>query len=265
MYYKVDKRLSVVKFQDLLKKRIKGQKGGVGWRIGVVNAHDYVIDTGQPATPSVATPSPLTPGIMFGTPSPGTPVIMFGLSPTTQSPATPSPSPQSLPQDNVFYLKQSKKKYNKDGFVGSGSFADVYNCLEDPKTVVNTVVKIFKPTSLGTKTVENTIACIEEFITQFNSLLGHTSFITTQTSPDIFVTQTQSSQDVVGYIMRKLTPIKTESLSYELDSGVLKCIEFENAKSYQSDYEVRGLMKGNFPFQLDIPQQSPQCSHGCFP
>lgn len=251
LYYKGDKRLSVVKFQELIKKKgRKSQKGG-GWTFGIVEPNQYGI-TGisspvvqqKPLTSSPISQASSPPVIMFGTPSPSpspsTPVIMFETpSPSPPPPVimfgTPSPQPQThLTQQSDFYLESTGYKL-KIPAIGSGAFADVYSyTYPDSSPVHDRVVKIFRQTSLGTNTVQNTIACINEFVSTFPNLLEYTSLAapTSTTQPYIFVTKTLSSQDVIGYIMRALTPIKTDSLTYVQREGneVKKCIEFEEAK-----------------------------------
>jgi hypothetical protein len=203
LYYKGDKRLSVVKFQDLLKKRIKGQKGG-GWKIGavagenqyVVQAQGRIIDDIQPL-------------IMYPT-TPATP------SPTVSPFSTPSPTPP--PSENFTY---NGVDYTTNNKLGEGAFAEVYEFNQ----TTNLVVKLFKSHSSSSTILSDTEACINEFISAFLHKIIHTSLpfptknangsyapyniFVTQSTTGISSTTLQPPVEKRGYVMRKLDSIKS--------------------------------------------------------
>lgn len=199
LYYKGDKRLSVVKFQDLLKKRIKGQKGG-GWKIGAVaGENQYVVQAQGRRIEDIQ------------------PLIMY---PTT--PGTPSPtvSPLALNEEFIY----NALNYITTDKLGEGAFAKVYKFTPNPVTFrsqtpsppsleLDHVVKIFK--HLSSSVLVNTEYCINEFILNFRDKIIYTSLpLHPQLTVSIFTTALDGKSN--GYVMRELKSIDTNNIKYLL-------------------------------------------------
>ena len=138
LYYKGDKRISVVKFQELIRKKGRRQQKGGGWEIGVVDGVGGIKGV----------------------------EILHNYNSSQQS------TPTQIELKKVSF-KYNGKDYEAGDFLGSGAFANVYD-FTPQSTDQPLVVKIFK----NDKVLGHARLCIEEFTSTFPSIATlHTSYV----------------------------------------------------------------------------------------